>query len=93
MARSATRSRLCGFTNTGTGTVVTLTDGDGTSYADPKGSGNLVTNPYNARVVQAASASLTAAPDYQMYNQPSYSGPWKVITGADVSVQVFGDFS
>lgn len=81
------------FSNSGPGTAVNLTDGDGSSYADPKGSGNLIANPYNNRVIQAASAPLTNPPDYQMYNQPSYSGAWTIKTGADTTCIVYGDFS
>lgn len=81
------------FANSGTATTVTLTDGDGTPYADPKGSGNLVANPYNNRVIQGPNAALVNPPDYQMYNQPSYSGAWTIKTPVDAGCIVFGDFS
>lgn len=83
------------FTNTGTATTVTITDGDGTAYPDPSGTPGLIPNPYNAKVVQAANASTTAPPDYVLpyLGQASYNGPWKVTTGANVSLQVFGNFA
>ncbi len=84
---------LIRFTNTGTATTVTLTDGDGTAYPDPSGNPGLITNPFNAKVIQGASASTSAPPDYTLPNQPSFNGPWKVTTGANVSLQVFGNFT
>lgn len=79
------------FTVTGAATTVTLTDGDGTAYPDPSGTPGLIPNPYNAKQILGLNAVAPA--DLLMYGQPSYSGAWKVTTGANVSLQVFGTFS
>ena len=73
-------------------TTVTITDGDGMPYADPRGGGGLIPNPYNNLQIQGPNAGLQV-PDYIMYNRPSYSGAYYFTTGADVDIEIFGDAS
>lgn len=76
---------------TGAATTVTLTDGDGTAYPDPSGNPGLIPNPFNAKQILGPNA--VAPDDLQMYGQPSYNGPWKVTTGDNVALEVYGEFS